>query len=236
MADIDEHLIRQIVREVLAQTQIDHPIDFQKDAAQGQGTATVAENVSTHGAAVPENQLDWFQPVGPAQTGYSRDEIVIAVAPAYATVLTKTESSVTHQEALRQMIAGIEEEGLKARVIKVYDTSDVSFMAVEADHLSGSGISIGIQSKGTVIIHQKDQEALNNLELFPEAPVIDGAMFRRIGKNAARYAKGDSPEPVSQPNDQMARPNFQAISAILHIRETHQVVTGKPAEEIKVTF
>ncbi|MCI1553202.1 MAG: propanediol/glycerol family dehydratase medium subunit [Levilactobacillus sp.] len=232
MTDIDENLVRKIVREVLSQTQTDQSIDFQKKAP----AVTDAENTSSNESAVPENNVDWFQPVGLAQPGYSKDEIVIAVAPAYATVLTKTESGVSHKEALRQVIAGIEEEGLKARVIKAYDTSDVSFMAVEADHLSGSGISIGIQSKGTVIIHQKDQEALNNLELFPEAPVIDEKMFRQIGKNAARYAKGDSPEPVSQPNDQMARPNFQAISAILHIRETHQVVAGKSAEEIKVTL
>lgn len=240
MADIDEDLVRKIVREVLAQTQIDKPIDFQKNNAQtvsGVGTSESASEISSGSTtAVLEKNPSWFQPIGPAKPGYSKDEIVIAVAPAFATVLTKTESEVSHKEALRQVIAGIEEEGLKARVVKVYDTSDVSFMAVEADQLSGSGISIGIQSKGTAIIHQKDQEALNNLELFPEAPVVDAAMFRAIGKNAARYAKGDSPEPVSQPNDQMARPNFQAISAILHIRETHQVVTGKPAEEIQVTL
>lgn len=235
MADIDEKLVRQIVREVLAQTHTDKPINFQKASTQANNISS-SENASGNVHAVPENNVDWFQPLGQAKPGYSKDEIVIAVAPAFATVLTKTESGISHQEALRQVVAGIEEEGLKARIIKVYDTSDVSFLAVEADHLSGSGISIGIQSKGTVIIHQKDQEALNNLELFPEAPVIDAEMFRAIGKNAARYAKGDSPEPVSQPNDQMARPNFQAISAILHIRETHQVISGKSAEEIKVTL
>lgn len=231
MVEIDENLIRQIVKEVIAQTQTDTPVHFQSDNLQTNNNMNNSEDAS----AVPENKLPWFQPIGPAKPGYSRDEVVIAVAPAFATVLTKTESGVSHKEALRQMIAGIEEEGLNARVIKVYDTSDVSFLSVQGDHLSGSGVSIGIQSKGTVIIHQKDQEALNNLELFPEAPVIDAEMFRAIGKNAARYAKEDSPEPVSQPNDQMARPNFQAISAILHIRETHQVVPGKPAEEIKVT-
>lgn len=225
MADINEDLVRRIVREVLAQSQTDKPISFQKN-----------DNASGSSTAVLDKEVDWFKTLAPAKPGYSKDEIVIAVAPAYATVLTKTESGVSHKEALRQMIAGIEEEGLKARVIKVYDTSDVSFMAIQADQLSGSGISIGIQSKGTVIIHQKDQEALNNLELFPEAPVIDPAMFRAIGKNAARYAKGDSPEPVSQPNDQMARPNFQAISAIMHIRETHQVVSGKAPDEVRVTF
>lgn len=230
MVDIDENLVRRIVKEVLAQTQVDTPIDFSKD------NNTVNNEKPVSDSAVAEKNVSWFQPVGVAKPGYSKDEVVIAVAPAFATVLTKTESKVSHHEALRQLIAGIEEEGLKARVVKVYDTSDVSFISAEADKISGSGIAIGLQSKGTAIIHQKDQEALNNLELFGEAPVVDEKMFREIGKNAARYAKGDSPEPVAQPNDQMARPNFQAISAILHIRETRQVVPGKPAEEIKVTI
>lgn len=230
MVDIDENLVRRIVKEVLAQTQVDTPIDFTKSNEADDNKQSSSE------LAVAEKNLSWFQPIGTAKQGYSKDEVVIAVAPAFATVLTETESKVSHHEALRQLIAGIEEEGLKARVIKVYDTSDVSFISAEADKISGSGIAIGLQSKGTAIIHQKDQEAMNNLELFGEAPVIDEKMFREIGKNAARYAKGDSPEPVAQPNDQMARPNFQAISAILHIRETRQVVPGKPAEEIKVTI
>lgn len=230
MVDVDENLVRQIVKEVLAQTQVDTPINFEKDNDKTNNEKPASD------LAVSEKKLSWFQPIGVAKPGYSKDEVVIAVGPAFATVLNETESKVSHREALRELIAGIEEEGLKARVIKVYDTSDVSFMSAEADDISGSGIAIGLQSKGTAIIHQKDQEAMNNLELFGEAPVIDKQMFREIGKNAARYAKGDSPEPVAQPNDQMARPNFQAISAILHIRETRQVVPGKPAEEIKVTI
>jgi hypothetical protein len=31
----------------------------------------------------------------------------------------------------------------------------VAFVAVEGNRLSGSGISIGIQSKGTTVIHQR---------------------------------------------------------------------------------
>ena len=33
------------------------------------------------------------------------------------------------------------------------------------------------------------------------------------GKNAAKYAKGESPTPVPTRNDQMARPTYQALSA-----------------------
>ena len=67
-------------------------------------------------------------------------------------------------------MAGIEEEGVSVRIIRVLRTSDVAFMAHDAAQISGSGIGIGIQSKGTTVIHQKDLEPLNNLELFPQAP------------------------------------------------------------------
>ena len=52
-------------------------------------------------------------------------------------------------------------------MVKILDTSDVCFMALEAAKLSGSGIGIGIQSKGTTVIHQRDLYPLSNLELFP---------------------------------------------------------------------
>lgn len=234
MAEIDENLLRTIVQEVLQETNnIDKPINFSGKHNQ----PSVQENVEeANGSVVNENYPDWFQPAGVAKPGYSKDEVVIAVAPAFGTILTKTETGLPHKEVLRQLIAGIEEEGLKARVIKVYRTSDVAFCAVQGDHLSGSGIAIGVQSKGTTVIHQKDQAPLSNLELFPQAPVLRKETFRAIGKNAAMYAKGESPTPVTAENDQLARIHYQAISAIMHIRETHQVVVGKPEEEIKVTF
>jgi len=34
----------------------------------------------------------------------------------------------------------------------------------------------------------------------------------------------------------MARVQYQALSALMHIRETKYVVIGKPADEIQVTF
>ncbi|EAH2468014.1 propanediol/glycerol family dehydratase medium subunit, partial [Listeria monocytogenes] len=129
---------------------------------------------------------------------------------------------------------GIEEEGLKARVVRVFRSSDVAFVAVEGDKLSGSGICIGIQSRGTALIHQKDLQPLSNLELFPQAPLITLETYRAIGKNAAKYAKGESPNPVPMVNDQMARPKFQAKAALLHIKETKHVVQGKNAVELQV--
>lgn len=227
--EIDETLLKGIIRDVLNEVQgAEKPISF-----GGGSTATKAPSTQQADQVHP---VDWFKHVGVAKPGTSKDEVVIAVGPAFAEIMTQTIVKLSHKDVLRQIIAGIEEEGLKARVIKVYRTSDVSFMSAEADKLSGSGIAVAIQSKGTTIIHQKDQDPLNNLELFPQAPVLTLDTYRAIGKNAAQYAKGMSPNPVPTVNDQMSRPTYQALAALMHIKETKQVVKGKPAEEIEVNF
>ena len=164
------------------------------------------------------------------------DEVVIGVAPAFALSQVKTIGGLAHADVLRELSAGIEEEGLRARFVRFRDISDVSFIAQRAAKLSGSGIGIGIQSKGTTVIHQKDLPNLSNLELFSQAPLIDLDTYRKIGKNAAKYAKGESPTPVPTRNDQMARPTYQALSALLHIKETELVDNNKKPQAVTVSF
>ena len=169
--------------------------------------------------------------VGEAKKGTRSDEVVIAVAAAFGKYQTETITHIPHADVLRELMAGIEEEGLTPRVVRILRTSDVSILANDGAKLSGSGIGIGIQSKGTTVIHQKDLFPLTNLELFPQAPLLEREHYRMIGKNAAKYAKGETPKPVPQMNDQMARPKYQAIAALLHIKETeHVVVNAKPVE------
>lgn len=173
---------------------------------------------------------------GEARPGTRADEVVIALAPAFAKYQNKTIVNIPHSDVLREMIAGIEEEGLSARIVRVLRTSDVAFAAHDATKLSGSGIAIGIQSRGTSVIHQKDLPPLSNLELFSQSPLLDLPAYRAIGRNAAKYAKGESPVPVPTKNDQMARPKFQAKAAVLHIKETEHVVQGAKPIEIEVKF
>ena len=123
--------------------------------------------------------------------------------------------------------AGIEEEGMTSRVVKVLDTSDVGFMGLEAAKLSGSGIGIGLQSKGTTVIHQKDLYPLSNLELFPQAPLMDLDTYRKIGRNAAKYVKGEKVTPIECTNDPMVRAKYQVKAALLHIIETEQLDPAK---------
>ena len=150
-------------------------------------------------------------------------EVVIGVGAAFQTEITKTMSGIPLEEVLRNICAGIEEEGMTSRVVKVLDTSDVGFMGLEAAKLSGSGIGIGLQSKGTTVIHQKDLYPLSNLELFPQAPLMDLDTYRKIGRNAAKYVKGEKVTPIECTNDPMVRAKYQVKAALLHIIETEQL-------------
>jgi propanediol dehydratase medium subunit len=194
-----------------------------------------AEMTSTASNLAPQGNLELTE-IGEATKGMNKDEVIIAVAPAFGKYQTQTITKIPHSDVLKEMMAGIEEEGLKPRVIRVLRTSDVSFLANDGAKLSGSGIGIGIQSKGTTVIHQKDLFPLSNLELFPQAPLLERKHFRMIGKNAAKYAKGESPNPVPQMNDQMARPKYQAVAALLHIKETEHVVKNSAPVELRVSF
>ena len=175
-----------------------------------------------------------FKDMGVARTGVDRNEVVIAVPPAFGTVMNKTIIGIPHQQVLREIVAGIEEQGLKARIVKVYRTADVAFISHEAAKLSGSGIGIGILSRGTSVIHQKDLKPLQNLELFSQSPLLDLETFRAMGRNAAKYAKGESPRPVPVRNDPMARPRYQGLAALLHNKETQYVNPDKPTQEVGV--
>lgn len=172
--------------------------------------------------------------VGPAQPGSAGDEVVIAVSPAFGDFFAKTIIDLPLAEVLRQVLAGIEEEGGSARVVRIKESADLAFIALEGAKLSGSGIGIGILSRGTTVIHQRDLERLSNLELFPQSPLLDADVFRQIGRNAARYAQGQTPQPVPTRNDFMSRPRWQAKAALLHNKEMEYVRAGEAPVELEV--
>ena len=215
---INRELVEKVVAEVIAEV-----LGSQSGSAP---TPTPREEVS--GVAFAES--------GRAVKGTDPKEVVLALTPAFGTTFTKTIVDVPHAEVLRQIFAGVEEEGLKIRVVRVYHTADVAFMAHQAAKLSGSGIGIGVLSRGTSVIHQKDLAPLSNLELFPQSPLLDAMTFRAIGKNAAKYAKQEQPTPVPTKNDPMARPRYQGLAALLHNKEARFLDRTKAPVEVKVTF
>lgn len=210
---ISEDLVREVVLEVLQQMK-----------GTGASVGAVDEEI-------PPLQ---FKEAGPAQPGTSRHEVVIGITPSFGQAITKTIIGLPHGQVLREVMAGIEEEGLTSRLVKVNKTADVGFMAHEAAKLSGSGIGVGILSRGTTVIHQKDLMPLQNLELFSQSPLVELETFRAIGRNAAKYAKGESPAPVPVRNDPMARPRYQGLAALLHNKEVQYVKPDQPSTGVTV--
>jgi len=171
-----------------------------------------------------------------AQQGTSADEVVIAVSPAFGTKIKKSIVDIGLDKILKELCAGIEEEGMKYRFVKVYNSTDLAIIASQGSKLSGSGICVGLQSRGTTVIHQRDLVPLDNLELFPQSPLYDEKIYRKIGKNAAKYAKGENPEPVEILNDFMVPSKYLVKSTLLHFKEGEMMDKSKKAVNVEITF
>jgi propanediol dehydratase medium subunit len=121
---INEQMLKSIIEDVLKEMT---------------GAAPASAPAATAAGAVK------LSPIGEAKQGMASDEVLIGLAPAFAESQTVTITGIPHDKVLKEIIAGIEEEGLKARVIKIYRSSDVAVCGHTAAKLSGSGIGIGLQ-------------------------------------------------------------------------------------------
>ena len=173
--------------------------------------------------------------IGPASLG-TQNEVVVAVGPAFGTELTSTIGKLDHEAVLEAILTGIAQKGLVGRIIKVYHTSDCAAIGQVGSHLSGSGIGIGLQSRGTAVIHKKGLPRLHNLELFPMSPSLTLETYRQIGYNAACYAMQTPNEPVSVKIDNGARLRLIVKTALLHRRETEQVKPEQPPIEMRFNW
>lgn len=178
-----------------------------------------------------EHPVERLKELGPAASG-DTTEVVIAVGPAFGRELTETINGLPHDKVLEQIMTGVAEEGLSARLVKVYHSADCAFIGYAGAQLSGSGVSIGMQSRGTTVIHRADLAPLNNLELFSHSPNLTLDSFREIGRNAARYAKGEAVEPVPVKVDNWVRLRLIVKTMLLHRRESEQVDSDRPPTEL----
>ncbi|MCX7669732.1 MAG: propanediol dehydratase, partial [Anaerolineae bacterium] len=172
--------------------------------------------------------------LGPARPG-TRPEVIVAVGPGFNAALTRTIGGLEHEAVLAAILAGVADEGLTARVVKVYRSSDLAAIGYAGAQLSGSGIAIGLQSRGTAVIHKRGLARLNNLELFPQSPSLTLETYRAIGRNAARYAKGLLPTPVGVKVDNWARLRLIVKTTLLHRRETEQI-DDRPTQELWIDW
>jgi propanediol dehydratase large subunit len=188
-------------------------------------------------AAQQESRRWRLEARGEAVVGQDRREVVIGLSPGFGVSLHQTTGGVPLHKVLAALLAGVREGGGVPRVIRVRHTADTSFLGLTAARLSGSGVGVGIQGKGTTVIHRHDQAPHMNLELFSQAPLISEDMYRAIGRNAAKYALGQSPAPLPSPyRGQALGARFHVQTALLFAIETALVEADAQPELLEVEF
>ena len=172
--------------------------------------------------------------LGPARVGDDPREVVVAVGPAFADAIRRTIADLDHREVLDAICDGIREAGGAPRLVRVRRVADVAFIAHDGAGLSGSCVALGLQSKGTAVIHRADLQPLDNLELFGMSPLYTLESYRAMGRNAAGYALGRRVGPVPTQLDNFARAKLIVATTLLHARETQEVVPGAAAVELEL--
>ena len=173
---------------------------------------------------------------GRAKRGSDTAEVVIGLGPAFARGLDHTLCGLSHGQVLAALTEGITGQGLTPRFVRINDTADCGLIGWQAAQLSGSGIGIGLQSKGTTVITRMGLAPLNNLELFSQAPLLSGEAYVQIGANAASHASGRPPMPVPVRVDNMSRLRLIVHAMLMHKREIAAVRPGEAAENLEPDF
>jgi len=174
-----------------------------------------------------------LEPTGPAAPGQDPRDVVIGVSPAVGRDVWRSLSGLTVPEVLGELLAGLEEEGCTGRVVRFGDTVDLGRIGLAAARLAGSGIGIGLQGKGTALVHRRDLAPLANLELYSVAPSVTRELYRLLGGNAARHAKGGTPDPARNPySDEAIEARYHTTVIALMALERAWVRPGAAAEEL----
>jgi propanediol dehydratase large subunit len=170
--------------------------------------------------------------LGPAAVGSDPRDVVVGVSPALAVDVWQCLSGLLVTDVLREILAGLEEEGCNGRVVRFASTVDLGQIGLQAARLSGSGIGIGLQGKGTALIHRRDLAPLANLELYSVAPSVTLDLYRLLGANAARHAKGATPDPARNPySDEAIEARYHTtVIALMELERARVVPGATPAE------
>jgi propanediol dehydratase large subunit len=178
-----------------------------------------------------------YRELGEARAGHNAGDVVIGISPAFGLKLFQTTAGHRLSDVLAEMVAAIRGRGLNPRIVRFRHTADTSFLGLSAARLAGSGIGIGIQAKGTAVIHQKDRLPHHNLELFSNAPITKLEHYRGLAANAAAYALSEMPDPIVVPTRGEAMGSrYHARTAMIYAIETSLTTEGASPIEVAVTF
>lgn len=181
--------------------------------------AALSKDQADH--ATPDEVLESVE----AERSHDPRDVVVGVSPAFARELWVGTNGVPVRTMLREILAGLEEQGCRGRIVRVRHSIDLGQIGLTAARLAGSGIGVGLQAKGTVLIHRRDLPPLANLELLSTAPLITPDMYRTIGLNAGGYVKNMAPRPIRNPYTE------EAITARYHAATVALVAIERAASE-----
>lgn len=169
---------------------------------------------------------------GTAAPGQDPRDVVIGVSPSIGRDVWRCLSGMSVPEVIAELLAGLEEEGCVGRVVRFDHTVDLGRIGLAAARLAGSGIGIGLQGKGTALIHRRDLAPLANLELYSVAPSVTADLYRLLGANAARHAKGATPDPARNPySDEAIEARYHTtVIALMALERTWVRPDAAPAE------
>jgi len=138
-------------------------------------------------------------------------------------------------EVIALVLAGLADEGCAGRLVKVRSTIDLGMIGLVAARLAGSGIGVGLQAKGTALIHRSDRAPLACLELYSVAPLITPEMYRELGRNAGRHARSLEPAPLRNPYiEEAIEPRYHAEAVMLVAIERESCVPGAAPLNVEV--
>ena len=172
--------------------------------------------------------------IGPAQRSDDPRDVVIGVSPATGRAIWQTLCGLGVDQGLDELLAGLEEEGCVGRIVRFADTIDLGLIGLQAARMSGSGIGIGLQAKGTALIHRRDLSPLANLELYSVAPSLDRAAYRQLGLNAGRHAKGATPQPQRNPYSDEAIEARYHTKVVALVAIERQFVDGSSPQQLEL--
>ena len=178
-----------------------------------------------------------YKLIGRAEADGPPNEVVVGISPAFGSKIFQTLAGHKLSSVLKALNDGITRGGAVMRLVKFWHTADTSFLGLSAARLSGSGIGIGIQAKGTAVIHHKSRLPHNNLELFSNAPITKLKHYEAMGYNAARYCLKELPDPVIvTTKGEALGARFHARVALIYAIETSMTKDNAAPELLDFTF
>lgn len=164
---------------------------------------------------------------GIATCSNDKNEIIIAMSPAFADKIQTSLFGIPHRQILKEILLGIELQGINYRLIRVYDCDNLLAITNRARDFSGSGTVIAIQSSGSVLLHLQRSKEFCIIEAFSDISLMCPIRFRQIGQYAAQYLANKSIEALYFSQDQRVRQHYQQQLMLISQVEHDALIEGE---------